>query len=105
MEATGHYWYSLRDFLVEHGYEVAVLNPILTAQQAKKGIRKSKTDRIDAGHIATLIKNGEHRRALVPGELAMSCQSLTRLRYSMSRQGARIKQRLWSRLHPVWPEY
>ncbi len=46
MEATGHYWYGLRDFLVEHRYDVAVLNPIQTAQQAKKGIRKSKTDKI-----------------------------------------------------------
>ena len=105
MEATGHYWYSLRDFLVDHAYEVAVLNPIQTAQQAKKGIRKSKTDKIDAGHIATLIKNGEQRPALVPGELAMTCRQVTRLRYAMSRQGARIKQLLWSRLHPVWPEY
>jgi transposase len=105
MEATGHYWYSLRDFLVDQGYEVAVLNPIQTAQQAKKGIRKSKTDKIDAGHIAALIKNGEHRPALVPGELAMTCRHLTRLRYAMTRHGARIKQQLWARLHPVWPEY
>jgi len=105
MEATGHYWYSLRDFLVDHAYEVVVLNPIQTAAQAKKGIRKSKTDKIDAGHIATLIKNGEHRPALVPGELAMTCRQVTRLRYAMTRQGVRIKQLLWSRLHPVWPEY
>lgn len=105
MEATGHYWYSLHDFLVRQGYEVAVLNPIQTASQAKKGIRKSKTDKIDAGHIARLIKNGEHRPALVPGELAMSCRQLTRLRYSLVRRGARLKQLLWARLHPVWPEY
>jgi transposase len=105
MEATGHYWHSLHDFLVDHAYDVVVLNPIQTAQQAKKGIRKTKTDKIDTGHIATLIKNGEHRPALVPGELAMTCRYLTRLRYAMGRQSARIKQLLWSRLHPVWPEY
>ncbi len=105
MEATGHYWYSLHDFLVGQGYQVAVLNPIQTAQQAKKGIRKSKTDKIDARHIATLVKNGEHRPALVPGELAMTCRQLTRLRYSLIRQGARLKQLLWARVHPVWPEY
>jgi len=105
MEATGHYWYSLHDFLVRQGYSVAVLNPIQTAQQAKKGIRKSKTDKIDARHIATLLKNGEQRAALVPGELAMSCRQLTRLRYTQVRQGAKLKQLLWARLHPVWPEY
>jgi len=105
MEATAHYWYSLRDFLTDRGYEVAVLNPIQTAQQAKKGIRKAKTDKVDAGHIAMLIRNGEQRPALIPGELAMTCRQLTRLRYALARQGARIKQIIWSRLHPVWPEY
>lgn len=105
MEATGHYWYSLHDFLVREGYAVAVLNPIQTALQAKKGIRKSKTDRIDARHIAVLLKNGEHRPALVPGALAMSCRQVTRLRYTLIGQGARLKQLLWARLHPVWPEY
>lgn len=105
MEATGHYWYSLHDFLTRHGYRVAVLNPIQTAQQAKKGIRKAKTDTIDAYHIAMLLKNGEYRPALVPGELAMTCRQLTRLRYSLVRQTSRIKQLLWSRLQPAWPEY
>ena len=105
MEATGHYWYSLHDFLVRHQYTVAVLNPIQTAQQAKKAIRKTQTDRIDARHIAVLLKNGEHRPAIIPGELAMTCRQLTRLRYCLVHQFARIKQLLWSRLHPVWPEY
>jgi len=105
MEATGHYWYSLHDFLVRQGYSVVVLNPVQTAQQAKKGIRKCQTDKIDARHIATLVKNGEHRAALVPGEFAMTCRQLTRLRYTLIHQIARIKQLLWSRLHPVWPEY
>ncbi len=105
MEATGHYWYSLHDFLVRHQYTVAVLNPIQTAQQAKKAIRKTQTDRIDARHIAVLLKNGEHRPAIIPGELAMTCRQLTRLRFALIHQQMRTKQLLWSRLHPVWPEY
>ena len=55
MEATGHYWYSLHDFLTCKGYQVAVLNPIQTALQAKQAIRKCKTDKYDAFHIANLI--------------------------------------------------
>jgi transposase len=105
MEATGHYWYSLHDFLVRHRYDVAVLNPIQTAKQVTKGIRKTQTDRIDAHHIAVLLKNGEHRPALIPGELGMTCRQLTRLHHTMVRQASRIKQLIWSRLHPVWPEY
>jgi len=105
MEATGHYWYGLHDFLTVNGYQVAVLNPIQTAMQARKGIRKCKTDKIDAFHIAMLLKNGEYKAALVPGELGMTCRQLTRLRYSLVGQGAKLKQLVWARLHPVWPEY
>jgi transposase len=105
MEATGHYWYSLHDFLIRQGYTVAVLNPIQTAQQAKQAIRKCKTDKHDAFHIATLLRTAQYKAALVPGELAMTCRQLTRLRYRIVRQGALIKQLLNSRLYPAWPEY
>jgi transposase len=105
MEATGPYGCSLHDFLVRHEYQVAVLNPIQTAQQAKKGIRKAQNDRIDAGHIAVLIKNGDYKPALIPGEFAYTCRQLTRLHHTMVRQQARIKQLIWAWLHPIWPEY
>ena len=105
MEATGHYWYSLHDFLTRQGYAVAVLNPIQTAQQAKQAIRKCKTDKYDAFHIANLLRSGQHKTAVVPGELAMTCRQLTRLRYRIVKQTAMTKQLVNSRLHPVWPEY
>jgi transposase len=105
MEATGHYWYSLHDFLTRQGYTVAVLNPIQTAQQAKQAIRKCKTDKYDAFHIANLLRTGQYKTAVVPGELAMTCRQLTRLRYRIVKQAAMTKQLVNSRLHPVWPEY
>jgi len=105
MEATGHYWYSLHDFLIRQGYTVVVLNPIQPAQQAKQAIRKCKTDKYDAFHIASLLRSGQYRPALVPGELGMTCRQLTRLRYRLIGQSTRIKQLIRSRLHPAWPEY
>lgn len=105
MEATGHYWYSLHDVLTQHAYAVVVLNPIQTALQAKQAIRKCKTDKHDALHIANLLRTGQHKAAVVPGELAMTCRQLTRLRYRMVRQMAMTKQLVHSRLHPIWPEY
>jgi len=105
MEATGHYWYSLHDYLVRNGYDVAVLNPIQTAQQARQAIRKCKTDKHDAFHIANLLRTGQYKPAVVPDELAMTCRQVTRLRYRIVKQGAMIKQLVNSRLHPAWPEY
>jgi transposase len=105
MEATGHYWYSLHDFLRRNGYDVIVLNPIQTAQQAKQAIRKCKTDKYDAFHIANLLRSGQYKAAVIPDEMAMNCRQITRLRYRIVKQAAMIKQLVNSRLHPVWPEY
>jgi transposase len=105
MEATGHYWYSLHDFLTRNGYDVAVLNPIQTALQAKQAIRKCKTDKYDAFHIANLLRTGQYKAAVVPDELAMTCRQLTRIRYRIVRQISVTKQLIHSRLHPAWPEY
>jgi transposase len=105
MEATGNYWYGLHDFLARHGYDVIVLNPIQTALQAKQAIRKCKTDKYDAFHIASLLRTNQYKAAVVPDELAMTCRQITRLRYRIVKQAAMIKQLVNSRLHPAWPEY
>jgi len=105
MEATGHYWYSLHDFLTSKGYQVAVLNPIQTALQAKQAIRKCKTDKYDAFHIANLLRTGQYKPAVVPSELAMTSRQLTRLRYSVVGLISLTKQLVHSKLHPAWPEY
>ena len=105
MEATGHYWYSLHDFLTRNGYDVAVLNPIQTALQAKQAIRKCKTDKHDAFHIANLLRMDQYKAAVVPDELAMTCRQLTRIRYRIVKQTSMTKQLVHSRLHPAWPEY
>jgi transposase len=105
MEATGHYWYSLHHTLTQQGYTVSVLNPIQTARQAEREVRKRKTDKLDAQRIAVLLKNGNYRSALIPGELAMTCRLVTRLRYRLVRQQTRLKQLVQAHLHPAWPEY
>ncbi|MCU0915095.1 MAG: IS110 family transposase [Planctomycetes bacterium] len=105
MEATGPYWYSLHHTLTQQGYTVTVLNPIQTARQARREIRKRKTDKLDAHRIAVLLQNGRYRSALIPGELAMTCRLVTRLRYRLVRQQTRLKQLVQAQLHPVWPEY
>jgi len=105
LEATGHYWQSLHEFLTAHGYAVVVLNPIQTAREGKKAIRKCKTDKRDARSIAVLIKNGTRPPTLIPDDLAMTCRQLTRTRHALVRKMTRAKLQLWAKLHPVWPEY
>jgi len=105
MEATGHYWYSLHDYLEDPGYQVVVLNPIVTSEKNKRSIRKGKSDKRDAKKIAQIMVNGEYHKSLIPKDKPMNCRQLTRLRYRMIGQRARLKQFVRARLHPVWPEY
>jgi len=51
MEATGHYWQSLHDFLCEQGFCVVVINPIITATKHRTSIRRGKTDKRDSKKI------------------------------------------------------
>jgi transposase len=105
MEATGHYWQSLHDFLCEQGFCVVVINPIITATKNRASIRRGKTDKRDSKKIAQILINGEYNQSIIPTDLAMNCRQLTRLQNRMALQRAKIKQFIRARLHLVWPEY
>lgn len=105
MEATGHYWYALHEYLTSHGFEVVVLNPVQTAEHGRRQVRKTHTDRIDARRIAHLLKAGDFRRSLVPDDLAMTCRQLSRLLYALVRQRARLRQLISCKLEWLWPEF
>ena len=55
LEATGNYSKPISSFFEQAGYQVAVLNPIMTHQLKRKCIRKVKTDPIDANRIAQVF--------------------------------------------------
>ena len=56
LEATGHYSYNILGFLLDHGLATCVINPLHTNLYRKSlSLRKTKTDRIDAKTIATML--------------------------------------------------
>lgn len=56
MESTGVYHLTLFHFLKDNGFEVLVINPLVTNSNKNKDIRKVKNDRNDALSIARLGK-------------------------------------------------
>lgn len=105
LEATGHYWYALHEFLDAQGFDVVVLNPVQTADHGRRQVRKAHTDKVDARRIAQLLKGGVFRRSLVPDDLGMTCRQLSRLLYALVRQRARLKQLIGCKLDWLWPEF
>ena len=56
LEATGHYSYNLLGFLLDNGLATYVLNPLRTNLYRKSlSLRKTKTDRVDARMIASIL--------------------------------------------------
>ena len=56
LEATGHYSYNILGFLINQGLPTYVINPLHTNLYRKSmSLRKTKTDRVDAKTIATML--------------------------------------------------
>ena len=56
LEATGHYSYNILGFLLNKGLPTYVINPLHTNLYRKSlTLRKTKTDRVDARTIATML--------------------------------------------------
>lgn len=105
MEATGHYWMTLYHFLLNTGFQVRLINPLMTSARRNMGIRGTKTDSADAKLIASILREADPKFSAVPEDETRQLRNLTRLRYECSQTFIAEKQRLISLLDLVFPEY
>lgn len=105
MEATGHYWMTLYHFLANAGFQVRLINPLMTAARRNIGIRGTKTDSADAELIANVLREADPKFSAVPDDEIRQLRNLTRLRYECSQTFTAEKQRLIGLLDLVFPEY
>jgi transposase len=95
MEATGHYWIALFDFLCSHGWKVAVINPIQTdAFRRVETVRKLKTDASDALLIADLVRYKAFEPSAMADEAAAGIRDLARFRRSLVQECAALKNQM-----------
>ncbi len=106
MEATGHYWIALYDFLVSHGFDAVVINPIHTdAFRKVDTVRLTKTDPIDANLIAELLRVKRFTSSYLTDEPTDSLKQLTRYRLGLVGQCTMLKNKTTAVLDRVFPEY
>ena len=105
IESTGHYWMALWEFLVAHGYEVAIVNPVLTdAFRKADTLRKTKTDQVDAFLIAEYARFKNLGPTRVSPEGAEGLKQLTRYRHHLVSERTALKNRLTSVADRIFPE-
>lgn len=105
MESTGHYWMATYSFLSDHGYPVAVVNPVLTdAFRKADTIRKTKTDLIDAFLIAEFARFKRLGPTSLTPEVSDGLKQLTRYRMHLVKERTMLKNKATAVTDRLFPE-
>ena len=106
LEATGHYSYNILGFLLDKGLLTYVINPLHTNLYRKSlTLRKTKTDRVDARTIATMLMSDVDLKSYTDTEyLHGELKSLTRYRFDKVRERARLKNSVSRLVTILFPE-
>ena len=106
LEATGHYSYNILGFLLNNGLHTFVINPLHTNLYRKSlSLRKTKTDRIDARTIATMLMSDVDLKSYTDISYHNEeLKSLTRYRFDKVRQRAKLKSSVSRLVCILFPE-
>jgi transposase len=105
MESTGHYSLSLLHFLKSLNFEVSVFNPLSVSMKRKsESLRKTKTDKCDARHIARLLVAGSSKPYYEQSYHIQRLKSLTRARFRLTSEITPLKNRFKRLVHMLSPE-
>ena len=106
LEATGHYSYNILGFLLNKGLPTYVLNPLHTNLYRKSlSLRKTKTDRVDARTIATMLMSDVDLKSYTDTSYHNEeLKSLTRYRFDKVRERGKLKQSVSRLVTILFPE-
>ena len=106
LEATGHYSYNILGFLLDCGLPTYVINPLHTNLYRKSlSLRKTKTDRVDARTIATMLMSDVDLKSYTDTSYHNEeLKSLTRYRFDKVRERAKLKQSVSRLVTILFPE-
>ena len=106
LEATGHYSYNIIGFLLNKGLHTFVINPLHTNLYRKSlSLRKTKTDRVDARTIATMLMSDVDLKSYTGTAYHNEeLKSLTRYRFDKVRERAKLKTSISRLVTVLFPE-
>jgi len=105
LEATGHYSLNLINFLVDNGFNPVIFNPLqINLFRKAHTLRKTKTDKTDAKLIALMLSSSDAKPHLDLSYHFVELKSLTRYRYRLKEQLARLKISISRIVNIIFPE-
>ena len=108
MEATGHYFLNIYDFLLQLGLsteQIALLNPLQVKSFRNTNLRGAKSDNVDAEQIAVLLQFGNFDRCNVSADHIMNLRELTRLKSDLTANLGNLKRKMIAVVDRIFPEF
>ncbi|WP_342615799.1 IS110 family transposase [Peribacillus frigoritolerans] len=105
LESTGHYHTPVIQFLEEQGVLYILLNPIISYQAKKSGLRKVKTDAIDAYQLCVLYYKEDFESHKIRGIRLLDLRNLSRQQEIVTNMYVEAKLQFHTILDQVFPEY
>jgi transposase len=105
LESTGIYHYPLFCYLRDKGFNIAVINPIITKNSTNINIRKVHNDRFDSRKAALVGLKPDLKVSLMPSDLALNLRNLSREYYDLMDKRSAYVNKLQGELRMVFPQY
>jgi len=105
LEATGHYSNNIVNFLITKGFTLYLINPLQTSLFRKgQSLRKTKTDKLDARFIATMLISGNFKPYSKELYHISELKSLVRHRFRLVKERSKCKVSFSRLLTILFPE-
>lgn len=105
-EPTGHYWFTLGDYLKGKGYKLGIVNPFhVKCTRELDDNSQTKSDRKDPKTIAMLIKDGRYRDVYIPADLYQELREAVSERERLQEQLIGISNQIHRWLDIRFPEF
>ena len=105
LKSTGHYSINITNFLYSKGFNIVILNPLVTSAFRKAGtLRKIKTDKCDAKVIAAMLFSDESKSYSPSSYHIQELKSLTRHRFRMIGYRSKLNLSITRLIDIIFPE-
>jgi hypothetical protein len=105
LESTGIYHYPLFCYLRDKGFNIAVINPIITKNSTNINIRKVHNDRFDSKKAALVGLKPDLKVSIMPSDLALNLRNLSREYYDLMDNRSAYVNKLQGELRMIFPQY
>jgi transposase len=105
MESTGIYHYPLFCYFSDKGFNVAVINPIITKNSTNLNIRKVENDKSSSKKLALIGLKPDLKTSVMPSDTVFDLRTLVREYYNLTDCRSAYVNRLTGVLRVAFPQY